>query len=172
MNKEFETKLSERERELLVICKYARQEDLSPDDIFDSLEIRVPQEIYDDEFDRFEDQVYFDMVTGFYSSMPKGHPRTESVRLVNVLFQQKNRMIADSERWDSHSLKVIDEMSSESLSRFIAWQHGRVLGQALEEFNENYISDVMVTKLVLWSRLDKIGRKAKDIFRVVDLDLV
>lgn len=164
MSGEREITTNQRQDEMAVLARYANQEGVPYDLVHENFELNPFDDFFDEYFKDGRERVLYTFASMFYRSMPRNDMDLEAPKFVGFMeifknnLENSSEMMSMSEAFDS--ISIVDENAA---SNFFAFMHGKYLGQAMAEFEaDEFLGDEVVTRLVYWSRLDRIAREAID----------
>lgn len=171
MSTEFEKSPTREILEKAILESYAQEVGIPFDLLHDQLVVDPFVTFYDDHLVDRQEQMYFAMITGMYSEMPGSDLEEEALEFVNQLWYRKNLLMNNPEVMaDDEGMQILVGMNPDSLSNFAAWFHGRVLGEAIREFIGGELNEPLVTKLVFWSKVDRITREGMRLLASDEMD--
>lgn len=161
MSREHESQLNPGTQEQLVLMAYAIQEEIPKDTISNNLRVSPLDGSHDDYFADLRQQILHGFVISRFRSIPNFPEEIGSVKFINELWNFKNKWLDDSAV--SYNPDFLDTMRSidvDEAAKFVAFMHGKALGEALGEMSDGHIGFHCAAKLVYWSTIDKYGRAA------------
>ena len=149
----------------LIFLSYASQEGIPFKHVFDGMQFEVDPYGFDKYYENRTEQRYYMLMGLLYEKAPSGDLEFESARLINGLFQYRNRFIDDPEvKMDTEGYKAVESMNINDLAEFSSFVYADYLDEAKTELKNGELSESTVLKLALWSRIEKIADKAAERF--------
>lgn len=161
MSYELERQMNPRELEMMVVGRYAEQEGIAYDAVNENLHANPYEGFFDEYVDSREQMLIYGFVSGCYPTIPVDDEGVEPRRFINKLWQFKKSLSkSDEVRRDPDAKSAVDAVNEQEASNFIAFMHGKSLQDALAEYQDGFISENIVAKLVYWSKMDLIASAA------------
>lgn len=145
-----------------ILNGYAQQKGIPCRDVEEAIEIVDPFDTFHDSyFNDRRSQGHFAMITGLYNSIPRGELDDEAIEFkIKLLGKRVSHLLMAETVADTKAVEIIRELTPETAANLLAWVHGKVLHEADHELSAGLLTDSTVVKLVTFSRLDKLARRA------------
>ena len=149
----------------LIFLSYASQEGIPFKHVFDGMQFEVDPYGFDKYYENRTEQQYYMLMGLLYEKAPSGDLEFESARLINGLFQYKNRFIDDPVvQLDAEGHEAVESMNVVDLAEFLTSVHFDYLDDAKAELQNGDLSEGTVSMLALWSKIEKIADRAAERF--------
>ena len=164
MSRERETTTNKRQEEMTVLARYAQQESVPFDLVADKFKIDPFDDFLNEYFENAKDRFLYTCVTMHYRNMPGEEMDFEVAKFIGAFGEYKKNLESSPELVSvPEASDAIGTLNLDSAANFFAFMHGKYLHQAVAELElDDFIGDDSVSRLVYWSRLDKIAREAID----------
>ena len=175
MNRESEYTIRPDIQEKMILARYAAQEGIPFDELYDSIYLDPLVAHFDDFFQNRKDQDYFAALTSMYDEIPFDDLDEEGIEFNARLWEHKRKFLVMPEVLnDVEGAEILRSLNPKTTSVFAAWTHGLMLNEARKEMAKGPITATAVARLVYWSQLHKITEEASRLFRMGEpiLDMV
>lgn len=162
MSREREITTNQKQEEMTIIARYAQQEGIPYDLVVENLEVNPFDDFFNEYFEGAKERVLYTFATMYFRSMPGNDMDIEAPKFIGGLGEYKNRLENSVEIMSiPQAADAVGLVDVDSAANFFAFMHGKYLGQAVAELAaDEFLGDGVVTRLVYWSKLDKIARES------------
>lgn len=149
----------------LIFLSYAAQEGIPFEHVFDGLKLDVDPYGFDKYFENRTEQQYYMLAGLLYENAPSDDLEFESERLISSMFYYQNRFVEDPEvKMDTEGYEAVIDMEVGGLADFLTSVHAEYLDEAKTELGNGRLFLSTVSKLALFSKIEKIADRAAEIF--------